>query len=65
MEIPMAAARLTAWIASFRLRLPLALWIATHRQRTDLGQLSDHLLSDIGLDRERARREASRRFWDL
>lgn len=61
----MSVARLAAWIAPFRFRLPLARWIATHRQRTDLGQLSEHLLSDIGLDPERAQREASRPFWDL
>jgi uncharacterized protein YjiS (DUF1127 family) len=32
-------------------------------QRHDLRELDDHLLRDIGVTREQARREASKPFW--
>ncbi|WP_172292619.1 DUF1127 domain-containing protein [Pseudoruegeria sp. HB172150] len=38
--------------------------LAVQRQRTQLGQLDDHMLHDIGLSREDADREASRPVWD-
>ena len=34
------------------------------RQRRRLGQLSDHMLQDIGVSRADALREADRPFWD-
>ena len=34
------------------------------RQRRALGALDAHMLADIGLSREEARREAARPFWD-
>ncbi len=34
------------------------------RQRRALGVLDAHMLADIGLSREEARREAARPFWD-
>lgn len=34
------------------------------RSRKQLSELDDRLLQDIGLDRARARYEASRGFWD-
>ena len=33
------------------------------RQRQDLRELDDHLLGDIGITREQARREARKPFW--
>jgi uncharacterized protein YjiS (DUF1127 family) len=34
------------------------------RQRLRLGDLSDHMLRDIGITRDQAMREADRPFWD-
>ncbi|MGQ4880750.1 DUF1127 domain-containing protein [Billgrantia sp. LNSP4103-1] len=34
-----------------------------HRTRCDLRHLDDHLLADIGLDRDTVRREVNKRFW--
>ncbi|MDA5095825.1 DUF1127 domain-containing protein [Aliiroseovarius sp. KMU-50] len=34
------------------------------RQRIRLGELSDHMLRDIGITRDQAMREADRPFWD-
>ncbi len=39
--------------------------LATRQQRMRLDQLDDHLLRDIGVDRQTARRESVRPFWDL
>jgi uncharacterized protein YjiS (DUF1127 family) len=38
-------------------------WIARHRERKALMELSDHLLDDIGLSHEAALREATKPFW--
>jgi len=38
--------------------------IDRHRQRRMLVELSDHLLTDIGLTREQALREAEKPFWE-
>lgn len=38
--------------------------LALSRQRARLARLDDHLLSDIGLTRDEATREASRPAWD-
>lgn len=41
----------------------LSLYIQRHRQRKQLAQLDDRLLSDIGISRSQAHREYSRPFW--
>jgi uncharacterized protein YjiS (DUF1127 family) len=41
----------------------VAVWIVRRRQRQALAELGDHLLVDVGLSREQARREAARPFW--
>ncbi len=41
----------------------LILWDSRWRQRQDLVELDDHMLADIGISREEARREASNPFW--
>lgn len=41
----------------------LVAWAGRRRQRLDLDELDDRLLSDIGLTREAARREAEKPFW--
>lgn len=38
-------------------------WIERRRQLQALTELDDHLLKDLGLSREQARREAARPFW--
>ncbi|HEU0221268.1 MAG TPA: DUF1127 domain-containing protein [Paracoccaceae bacterium] len=43
----------------------LRLWIEVAGQRRHLLELDDHLLADIGLNRDTARIEAARPFWDL
>ena len=40
-------------------------WNERARQRHQLATLGDHLLRDIGIDRDAARRESSRHFWDI
>jgi uncharacterized protein YjiS (DUF1127 family) len=41
----------------------VAVWIARRRQRRVLAALDQHLLEDVGLSREQARREAAKPFW--
>ena len=41
----------------------LGLWQQRYRQRTKLSALEDSHLDDIGLSRDQAAREASKRFW--
>lgn len=41
----------------------IAVWIVRRRQRQALAELDEHLLNDVGLSREQARREAARPFW--
>jgi uncharacterized protein YjiS (DUF1127 family) len=48
------------------LLLTVRIWIARSRQRKALGDLAEcnaHLLKDIGLSDEQARREAAKWFW--
>ena len=40
-------------------------WNERARQRHQLAALGSHLLRDIGIDRDAARRESSRHFWDI
>jgi uncharacterized protein YjiS (DUF1127 family) len=48
-----------------RLSATIEVWIELSRQRYALGELAgdDHLLADIGLSLEQARREARKPFW--
>ncbi len=49
-----------------RLAALLRLWRERSHQRQNLAELaewSDHLLRDIGISREEARREAAKLFW--
>ncbi len=48
-----------------RVSLPLGQWIGVSRERRSLAGLSEHHLSDIGIDAATADEEASRPFWDL
>jgi uncharacterized protein YjiS (DUF1127 family) len=41
----------------------IAVWIMRRRQRQALSELDEHLLNDVGLSREQARREAAKPFW--
>jgi uncharacterized protein YjiS (DUF1127 family) len=41
----------------------LARWLAAARSRRSLEELDEHVLRDIGLTREEARREARKFFW--
>lgn len=42
----------------------VATWIAVYRERTQLSDLDDHMLEDIGITREQALKETGRAFWD-
>ncbi|WGW02654.1 DUF1127 domain-containing protein [Tropicibacter oceani] len=52
-------------LTTFALRVAVvtAKWAQHRRTRKALGQLDDHLLKDVGLDRRSAQREARRMFW--
>ncbi|MEQ1937581.1 DUF1127 domain-containing protein [Mesorhizobium sp. CN5-321] len=56
------AATGTRGIVAFLLRT-LAVWAGRRKQRLDLADLDDHLLRDIGVTRQEARRECAKRFW--
>jgi uncharacterized protein YjiS (DUF1127 family) len=54
-----------AWpSALFGLVKAMAAWIERRRQLQALTELDDHLLKDVGLSRQQARREAARPFWN-
>lgn len=59
-----------AFLAQLRLRPRISLarriarLVALHRTRRALALLEPHLLRDIGLEAQTARREAARRAWD-
>jgi uncharacterized protein YjiS (DUF1127 family) len=59
-------ARLDTFFAA-SLPSKMEFWLARSRQRRVLGELAeeqdDHLLKDIGVSRDAARREAARWFW--
>ncbi len=38
-------------------------WSERHRARRALARLDEHMLRDIGLSQNEARREVARRFW--
>ncbi len=52
-----------SWWASRMVALLLQ-WQGLARQRRRLGQLSEHMLADIGISRAEAQQEAERPFWD-
>ncbi|MEM0948198.1 MAG: DUF1127 domain-containing protein [Pseudomonadota bacterium] len=39
--------------------------VRVRQQRTALRELDDHLLRDIGVTRQQARKEGQRGFWDF
>lgn len=49
--------------AMARLQRTIQTWRARAVSRRQLGELSDHLLRDIGLTRHEARVESSKPFW--
>ena len=53
----------TTFIPRLR-RSRLSAWIGLWRQRRSLARLDAHLLTDIGVTREAAAREAGRPIWD-
>lgn len=60
------ACEITALPTPSRLNATLCLigtWISRARERRDLTELDDHLLRDVGIDPENARREANKPFW--
>jgi uncharacterized protein YjiS (DUF1127 family) len=61
--LPRTGRRSTARQALARLRAALLAWHERVRQRRALGELSDHLLRDIGVSRADALCEATRPFW--
>lgn len=62
-EPPQTAHRPAHWMA--RLVKTLKLWRTRAKQRHHLMQLDDHLLSDIGISRAEAEREARKPFWKI
>jgi uncharacterized protein YjiS (DUF1127 family) len=55
------AASEPGWVA--RASNMLARWLDASRSRQTLDELDEHMLRDIGLTRDEARREASKFFW--
>jgi uncharacterized protein YjiS (DUF1127 family) len=41
----------------------IAVWIVRRRQRWALAELDKHLLNDVGLSPQQARRESAKPFW--
>jgi uncharacterized protein YjiS (DUF1127 family) len=54
-------AALLPWL--YKLIDTTAVWTARWRQRQALVELDEHLLNDIGLSHEQARRDAAKPFW--
>ncbi len=50
------------WVTVSPIRLAI-IWYDRWLARQDLAELDDHLLRDIGIDRETIRREAAKPFW--
>ncbi|MCF2870754.1 DUF1127 domain-containing protein [Octadecabacter sp. G9-8] len=53
---------LARWSVAFA--VTVTKWDTRRRSRKHLIRLNDHLLADIGLDRLKARTEASKPFWE-
>ncbi|MGF1445677.1 MAG: DUF1127 domain-containing protein [Pikeienuella sp.] len=47
------------------LSVPVSAWLQVRRERRALAGLTSDELADLGIDREAARAEAARPFWDL
>jgi uncharacterized protein YjiS (DUF1127 family) len=58
---PRVAAPDTGWMASAS--SALGRWLDASRSRRTLDELDEHMLRDIGITRDEARREASKFFW--
>jgi uncharacterized protein YjiS (DUF1127 family) len=58
---PRDAVAVSGWIDS--VWNALVRWLDASRTRQTLDELDEHLLRDIGLTRDEARREASKFFW--
>jgi uncharacterized protein YjiS (DUF1127 family) len=56
-------ARRLVLIPRLSLRTTWRLWRLRRKTRATLARLDDHLLADIGLNREAAAYEAARPFW--
>ena len=52
-------------VRKLRFAPPIAAWRDLRRQRDTLLDLDDHILRDVGLTRDMARREGRRPFWDV
>ncbi|SHG89830.1 DUF1127 domain-containing protein [Marivita hallyeonensis] len=50
-------------VVALRVAVTLTKWSERRRTRLHLAQLDDHLLRDVGLDRQTAFKEAKRQFW--
>lgn len=58
------SAKLPHWIfLSLNGLNTLTFWLERSRQRSKLRKLPDHILSDIGISRVDALREANKSFW--
>ncbi|MBF0279929.1 MAG: DUF1127 domain-containing protein [SAR324 cluster bacterium] len=54
------------WISLFVSKLEMfSVWMDRSRQRQALLNLDDHLLADIGLDRDTVIGESSKNFWQV
>jgi uncharacterized protein YjiS (DUF1127 family) len=62
--VPAKTKRFARSSALFGLVTAITAWIERRRQLQALTELDDHLLKDVGLSREQARREAARPFWN-
>lgn len=57
-KAPRAEAAQPPWLAAV-----IGIWLDRARQRRALAELNDHLLRDVGLAADAARRETSKPFW--
>jgi uncharacterized protein YjiS (DUF1127 family) len=58
-----AANRIELPLILFGLIETMAVWVVRRHQRRALAELDEHLLNDVGLSPEQARREAAKPFW--
>ena len=52
-----------ASVVALRVAVLFAKWSVLHQTRRDLAELDSHLLKDVGLTPDQARRESARKFW--
>ncbi|MBN9220870.1 MAG: DUF1127 domain-containing protein [Mesorhizobium sp.] len=60
--VPLPGRRPFPFLTWVRSRL-LARWYDRHVQRSDLREIDDHLLRDLGLTPQDVRRECAKSFW--